>query len=744
MSNPLRWFRKYEKLMLGVFGVALMVVFTFSMGVSGLSLTDFLGGGGRGNGGENPVVATWQEGDLRESDFDQLRVGRNLMIQFTQYALQQARANGGQPRTSTVPVDNSDDALLELAILSDKADKLGVEIADEGVLNYLVQMTDGRLQPVEFSNIWQNMTNGAMSDKQLLSLMRREIMAIRVRGMMQSGSFPASPLRNWEYYNRMERRLTAEVMPISVEQFTANVPDPAETELKKFYEKYKNIYSYPESPEPGFKQRQRASFDYIKFSLDDFFAAEVATISAEQVAAYYESHLEEFRDQSFLEDDLRIDSSMEVPPAIENPPASDSGEEPKNSVDVTNEAGEEGNDSDDEPASTPSPQPQTTDSSDGDAGDNAEGDAGDNSEGDADLDEPTTQPPTNPTEPETSTTSDGNAAGLGKSDDTPVMDTPAEVAADAGFTGEAESDLEVEVEEAEKKYKSIEKVTEEIKRILARPIAQEKFDKAVAIVRSRTERFYREYVYFEIQREKDSNAKPPTTPDLSGVESPVALSVESVPLCDEIQIANYELGQAYDISVDANGVNQVMFSEIAFNENLVLNKAREFPTGDMVATKYLFWKTAGIEALVPEFEEIREQVVAAWKKNKAAELAVADAQAKAEEARASNKSLAETIGGDGEFLNTGEVTWLSGGNIPMDMSTQPRLSDIPVFEAPGDEVYRTLFTLDVGEIGVALNQPKDTVYVMRATGQTPDLGIRQEGFLENAMLLPGLYLRATC
>ena len=80
MAGPLRWFRKYEKILLGVFGVALMIAFTFSLGVSSVDLLGQLagtaqgpgGGGGGPNDSGDPVVASWTGGDYRESDFRDL------------------------------------------------------------------------------------------------------------------------------------------------------------------------------------------------------------------------------------------------------------------------------------------------------------------------------------------------------------------------------------------------------------------------------------------------------------------------------------------------------------------------------------------------------------------------------------------------------------------------------------------------------------------------------------------------
>jgi hypothetical protein len=240
------------------------------------------------------------------------------MMQFTQIALSEARQRGAQPRVATVPMSNADGSLLELAVLSKKAEEMGMKINDQGVLNYLTQLTDGKLAPHEFSNIWGNMVSERVSDKQLLNMMRRELMAIRVRGMMQSGNFPVSPVRYWDYYNRMERMVSAEVMPIEVSQFVSQVSEPSQSELSDFFEKYKNQYSSPQSPEPGFRQRRKAAFGYIKLDFEKFFEVELAAVTDEQVKEYYEKNKDDFQQMSFLEDDL--ESGLDAPDASTGAP----------------------------------------------------------------------------------------------------------------------------------------------------------------------------------------------------------------------------------------------------------------------------------------------------------------------------------------------------------------------------------------------------------------------------------------
>ena len=75
----------------------------------------------------------------------------------------------------------------------------------------------------------------------------------------------------------------------------------------------------------------------------------------------------------------------------------------------------------------------------------------------------------------------------------------------------------------------------------------------------------------------------------------------------------------------------------------------------------------------------------------------------------------------------------------METSMPPRLSPIPKVDYPSEELYRTIFFLTEGRIGVATDQPKDHVYLVKVSEASPGLDVRQTGFLENAMMIRGVF-----
>ncbi len=820
MAGPLRWFRKYEKIMLGVFGVALMVAFTFSLGVSSVDLLGQLAGtadgpgspGGSNNAG-NPVVTTWEGGEYRESDFQNLQQGRRALIGFMQASIGTARSRGGQQRGQTIPPYIGDGSLMELSILSKKAEDMGLQISDQGVVDYLTQLTDGQVTKGEFKQIWKSVTGNQSNDAQLIALLRRELLAMRYRGMMQSGAFPVSPLRFWDYYNRLERTVKAELMPIPVKDYIDDVEEPANAALVAFFDKYKHQYQYPGSPEPGFRTRERAAFSYVKFDYEQFFEAELALVTDEQVAKYYEENKEEFREQSFLEDDLTVpdvpdSKSMEDSAAAPDAPAPDAPapeapapEAPAGDATSTEAPGEadqsttagdgttvegaviegeavEGTASEGaveaapevsesaaeavesvvpSPQSTPTPKPQTEGTTEGTAPAEVASEIVDSLQTEtaeaaeaapvaSEVSEPAAT--TQVTEPAA-----GTEATAAKS--TPPVDMTESAEADADQTktgdnetgeaktgeteaGEKTADADTDDDEEVKKYKPIEKVTDEIKRLIARPLAQQKMDKAIGAARAKCERYFRSTKLYELQTAKKMEAKLPSPPDFSEIETPTPLVVEEVPMSDELSLAETELGQSFDVLFDGSGLQQVMFPEVAFSKSLSLNQAGIFPGSEAAQTKFLYWRTEYEAAAEPKLEDIRTTVVDAWKKEQAKELALAAAEEAAKTARESDKPLSESIPGENRtFFETNQITWLTGGNVPLDTSTMPQPTTVEGVEA-GDDFYRALFSLGKGEVGVARDQGDNNAYVIRMIESGPDLDVRQAGFFENAQMIPGI------
>jgi hypothetical protein len=162
----------------------------------------------------------------------------------------------------------------------------------------------------------------------------------------------------------------------------------------------------------------------------------------------------------------------------------------------------------------------------------------------------------------------------------------------------------------------------------------------------------------------------------------------------------------------------------------------------------LFWITAEKKEKRPEkLEEVREIVLKRWKEIEARVLAQKKADELATEVKTSDKPLAEVFSGrsDVSVVETEPFTWKSfGGTHPLIAYQRafPGLGEVcekgvsegdsefdnKVIVAPGMDFMHTVFSLQIGETGVAMNQPQTVAYVVRVTSSFPSADALWEQF----------------
>ena len=94
MSRVMHLFRKYQYMLLIVFGVLLMFVF-----VIGDALTGLMGGPGQGGSEQaDEVVLTWKRGAVSGNDLYSQRVRHNMAVEFLSEVVQETVRREGTPK----------------------------------------------------------------------------------------------------------------------------------------------------------------------------------------------------------------------------------------------------------------------------------------------------------------------------------------------------------------------------------------------------------------------------------------------------------------------------------------------------------------------------------------------------------------------------------------------------------------------------------------------------------------------
>jgi hypothetical protein len=303
-------------------------------------------------------------------------------------------------------------------------------------------------------------------------------------------------------------------------------------------------------------------------------------------------------------------------------------------------------------------------------------------------------------------------------------------------------------EQAEVQYKTIEEVTDEIRRAVARERAQADMDQAISEVRTIVETHSKDRLAWRFAQEQNPSEPEPAPPSFAEITSKYpGMTVGRTPLVDQFEIEEYEIGKATELSFAGQQLYQMRFADVAFFEDTAVFQPRTFPSSAFGDVRYVFWKIEEKDAYVPKLEEVRDQVIRSWKSQpeRAGTLAAQEAERAAQEARqAADRSLKDQFGSmaDRHFTETeAEVSWMTTGSTPLS-GGQPSSSRLGDITYAGYDLRELVFRLAPGEIGVAKNQPGDTVYVVRVISTNPSEDMLRQQFLTTGATPSVQYLAA--
>ncbi len=740
MASPFHVFRKHQRAMLAVVGILCMIGFS----ISGVG---FLGNMSDPSvRGEDPVVATAYGKSLRESEVYALMRQRGLAIRFLGSAIRNAAeqlqasdfsrlaANGDLRRfinpegylESLVFGPPTQQAVLETWVLAERARRMGVVISDEAINDYLKQMTLNRVRPEVLRGIVKDQQS---TQPEVFEALRHELLAFRLREMSLQ-NVEATPAQRWDYYCRMNQQAVAEVAPLPVENFVDEVADPSDEELAAFFEAHKDREPRPDSPEPGFKVPKKAAFEVLIARYEDFDDPDA--ISEEEVQDFYEKN----KDQRYLYSqhaftDWDDEPADESDSAAEEPGSDEKDADEKNGTEASEKEPSGQDDKKD-------PDKKETDNKDAGAANDAAARLrahdltaalhpalaiGGLLAADDDAKE---SPPKESSLAETADAPDDGGDSPAAEPEKPAGKEPAAKKPAKKIPTIApqitdELTLPRDIRKGENpKYAPLWKVERSIRKELSRAKANEKIEKALQAVQGKMRQFS--------QRRLGSSAKSAKI-DLEKLAAEHGLTVLRTGL-----LTAFELQEKYPELAAARGEGSgINFLSIAYTALAVYQSTI---VQDTDANRYLFWKTEDAAAYVPEFSEIRSKVLHTWKLVQARGVAEKKARELADEASKSGKPLKDLFSERGMTVTqTQPFSWMSRGSASPDGRGPLELSDVEGVERPGTDFMREVFSLGVGNVGEAMNQPKTVAYVIRVTSLQPPRELLRSAFMASPFML---------
>ena len=632
----------------------------------------------------NPVVLKWSGGTLTEGELASKRHTRSNLLRFVQQLQEDARQADPDVQLNTaIGIPNTDDprSIVQTLLLAEKARKMGVVVSDQAISDYLASLTEGVLTPDQLVKAKEKALGTKWTEEMLFNALREELLAQKVRQMASTAVAVTTPAAAWEYHNRMERQVTAEFVPFAVDDFVKQVKaEPTNKEVQELYETYQGDYPMPDSPEPGFKQRAKAEFQYFVGDYDKFLQEEKKKVTRAQIAKYYEENKNSFRIDEEPADDVGAANPDDprsakpmppVPPNDEAAPADEATlpEKKEGEPGAQGEAGEAGEAAVDDAAAEEKPAEEQP------------------------ADEPKVElPPVDDKQDEQPTTPD-------KDPDDDDLTAPPEKAP---------------------KYKPLAEVEEDIRRQLA----SEPAEKRLAAAMDEAKAALRKYRDLIVLHETDPDSPHPGKFDYKATAKKLGIQSGDTGLIDALDLyqdKDLELGQSYKFSDDFRGNSRpqrIPFAAVAFDDSVRLNYPIETQLGGREKV-FVSWKVKEEEARVPALKDIRDEVVAAWKREEARKLAKAAAEKLAADVNG-DKSLAQQVSGDKKVLTPPPFTYFNPMSLWMFrlQGQQPQLEEIQGVEDGGsDAIKKQVFALPVGGVDVAENTAKSVYYVVRLAGE---------------------------
>ena len=783
-GGPLHWFRKNQKILLVVFGVLLMIVFT----VGGV-LDSFFSGQSQGG---SPVrkVASSSFGDFTNKDMDEFAEGNRRAAEFTfeLYRLSKdplkAKAVPISPLNDSTTESRDRDILSRLAF-AEFAKENGMYVGEEILNDYFNMLCNNELANVNktVEQFSRELQKGSLST--VKAHLKTELLARCGQQMISAGVNPQysqqgflvgvspTPVEIWEGHRRLRERFKIEYMTLDIASPDSIDDEPSNEEMKKLYEE-----GMDRAPNiaigPGFKKPRLATVAYFAVNRESFDEKEKAKITEEEIQAKYQEWVsnEDFRviDTTDLGP---IDGGNFVPNKSDsNDPSKDdskdgkkddgkSDQEPKlnsPSNDSTKKEGgkEDGAKQDGAPKSDP-------DQSKG--GKTGEGDKK-NEQSNFDLpqdsqlvsliQEKDAAPQKNEAPKGTGTEkakgenvpANNNQTAPNKQDDgksAPKQDGKQDDAKKDAPDSVPPNAVQQDKEKDKPKIKPLDdKIRDLIRTDLARPKSLKAVEEAQESVRQVVADYLNDYDYYsENPDEKDYLE----VPDFEALAKEHGLEYKEFEQVDYLTLSKTDFGRASVVPTDnrqqAGPVAQeIFFTKFQSRSNFEINDTR--PVDGL---EYMFWVVDRKFREKVSFEDAKPKIIEYYKKVKAIEAAEAEAKKIIDEVSSSNRTLLAVYGD--KVKTSREFGWMElDENMERMAESNPRIvQQMPQFfmpkmgqiipEKPDDAeaeegvnhlVMAKIFALEENEFGFAADSRRDRVFIFRVTERTKANPIQKDSF----------------
>lgn len=301
---PFEVFRRHQKKLIAIFGLLAMFGFVISD-----SVPRMLNSSGQGRDQE---VANLYGRTIYQSDLGELAAQRNRANAFVG-DLVYRMSRGQRPVIAPFGGLKTRD-LVDAMILQHEADKLGIPGGPELGRDFLKKITMNQMTRDLFEDLASRFSN-TVSGEQLLADIGSQVRLENVRRLL--GSPLVTPYDVFTAYRDQTERVSAKAIEIPVDRFLAKVPEPSQSEIQQFYDRYKDVLPDSTRDTPGFKVPRQIQVEFLSVDGNALAKKIRDSLSEAELRSYYENRKSEFEVSSDeLPKDLFAGSPELTPPVI--------------------------------------------------------------------------------------------------------------------------------------------------------------------------------------------------------------------------------------------------------------------------------------------------------------------------------------------------------------------------------------------------------------------------------------------
>jgi hypothetical protein len=748
MSSPFRHFRKHSKAFMAV--AAVLCMFIFVIGSS------FTGGGSGGDGNAaNATVATWSGGSIDQSQLNALVTQRLITNDFLMRVFMQGGGKSEYDLPRDIPIGglllneqqraNIEQVVVLTDVQAELAKRAGITVSDDLISDYISKMGLGNLNSEQIEQILASVGNGnpRTSEGIVMGTMRRMLAAYFYSYMYEDPAQVVLPHERWHDWKRVNERISIQAAVLPVDKFLPEVPEPNEEQLQALFDEFKDADPGRRvtiggrtiaSPDPGFAIPHRVRLQYVKGSVTTLAEKLMDKVSETDIAYYYEQH----KDTDFLKMDVPASPTAPAEGATESSePAEPAAETP-----ATSETPSEPAAPSEEPAAPAAETPATeAPAAEAPATEAAPAETAPAAEGEKSSSDARPASPFRLVsfQEEAPAATEEAAA---KTETPAAAETPAETAeaTPPAAATEAEAAPATSTPAATAgadQYEPLENVRDEIRRELAREMAANELSRIMSESMAQLQTEFNTFGIALIEA-TEAGKKAPKPPaklaDLQWLADKHGLVYEKTSLLTSAELFDTQVGKAVGDPAQPKVVAQAAFT--------TLKPFEPFLATELEGDAFIVMKTEDVPRRIPEFKEVRDQVVAAWKQREAAKLAEKKAQELAAEIQKSNTPFDQFFFADRGYEVVKETALFSWLNFPAgqaDFRTPPSFGDVPELKGVGPAFMEAAFGLKDNEAVGLLNYDQSAAYVIRLVRKQWSDDDLKRLFLEESEGWPGMY-----